>query len=85
MFAWHDKEYVGAAHGLAGILSLLLQSRQFLTRQELEQLVRPSIDFVAGLAFPSGNFPSSLTNNTDRSGELSRENSDNNSRMIPPG
>lgn len=25
MYSWHDKEYVGGAHGLAGILYLLLQ------------------------------------------------------------
>lgn len=25
MYSWHDKEYIGAAHGLAGILYLLLQ------------------------------------------------------------
>ena len=25
MFTWHDKHYLGAAHGLAGILTLLLQ------------------------------------------------------------
>jgi hypothetical protein len=24
MFAWHDSEYIGAAHGLAGILYTLL-------------------------------------------------------------
>jgi hypothetical protein len=25
MYSWHDKEYIGGAHGLAGILYLLLQ------------------------------------------------------------
>ena len=27
MYAWHGKHYLGAAHGLAGILTLLLQVR----------------------------------------------------------
>lgn len=27
MYTWHDKHYLGAAHGLAGILTLLLQVR----------------------------------------------------------
>lgn len=27
MYAWHETEYIGAAHGLAGILYLLLQVR----------------------------------------------------------
>lgn len=25
MFAWHDKEYIGAAHGIAGILYTMLR------------------------------------------------------------
>lgn len=25
MYTWHDKHYLGAAHGLTGILTLLLQ------------------------------------------------------------
>ena len=25
MFTWHDKHYLGAAHGLCGILALLMQ------------------------------------------------------------
>ena len=25
IFAWHEKEYLGAAHGIAGILAMLLK------------------------------------------------------------
>lgn len=25
LFEWHDKKYIGAAHGMAGILALLMQ------------------------------------------------------------
>ena len=35
MYAWRDKVYVGAAYGLAGILSTLLQAMQCLTPSEL--------------------------------------------------
>lgn len=30
MYAWHDTEYLGGAHGLGGILYLLLQVQIFL-------------------------------------------------------
>ena len=30
MYEWHDKQYLGAAHGLAGILVMLLQAKQFI-------------------------------------------------------
>ena len=25
MYSWHDKQYIGAAHGLAGIMTILMQ------------------------------------------------------------
>jgi len=66
MWAWHDKIYYGAAHGLAGILSLLLQAREHLTPSELEEQVRPTVDYLVATAFPGGNFPSSKGNDKDR-------------------
>ena len=38
MFAWHEKIYIGAAHGLSGILAILLQSRDCITPAELNEL-----------------------------------------------
>ena len=35
-------------------------------QEYLHSLVKPSVDYVLQLAFPSGNFPSSLGNNSDR-------------------
>ena len=64
MYAWHDKVYIGAAHGLAGILSLLLQARECLTPAELKELVKPSVDYLLNLQMESGNFPSSKGNKT---------------------
>lgn len=60
MYTWHEKHYLGAAHGLAGILTLLLQAVTFISTDELKQLVRPTIDYLASLQLASGNFPSSL-------------------------
>jgi len=66
MYEWHDKAYLGAAHGLSGIMYMLLQVREHLTEDELNNLLKPSIDFLLSLQFSSGNFPSSLGNETDR-------------------
>ena len=59
MFSWHDKVYIGAAHGLAGILTMLLQARHYVTPAEMAELIRPSVDYVLNMQMESGNFPSS--------------------------
>lgn len=66
MYQWHDSFYLGAAHGLAGIFYMLLQVRSVLTEAELTRLVKPSIDWLAGLQYPSGNYPSSIGSSTDK-------------------
>ncbi|KDR23212.1 lanC-like protein 2 [Zootermopsis nevadensis] len=66
MYMWHGKYYLGAAHGISGILYMLLQAKDYMSESDLNNLVRPTIDYLQGLCFPSGNFPSSLGNNTDR-------------------
>ncbi|KAG7189671.1 hypothetical protein KM043_017343 [Ampulex compressa] len=66
MYSWHNKEYVGAAHGLAGILYVLLQAREYLTKAQLEQDVLSAVRNLQKLRFPSGNFISSIGSQTDR-------------------
>ncbi|XP_071803530.1 lanC-like protein 2 [Asterias amurensis] len=66
MYAWHDKKYIGAAHGLSGILCLLMQVTLPVAQEYLHSHVKPSVDYVLELAFPTGNYPSSLGNNSDR-------------------
>ncbi|MPC34807.1 LanC-like protein 2 [Portunus trituberculatus] len=66
MYQWHEKDYLGAAHGTAGILFMLMQAKEHLISEELEELVRPTVDGLATLVFSSGNFPSSLGNVRDR-------------------
>ncbi|XP_014482448.1 PREDICTED: lanC-like protein 1 isoform X2 [Dinoponera quadriceps] len=66
MYSWHETEYLGAAHGLAGILYLLLQARQYLTQVQMDSYVKPSLYFLQRLQFPSGNFPSSMESHSDK-------------------
>ncbi|XP_067211178.1 lanC-like protein 2 isoform X2 [Linepithema humile] len=66
MYSWHDKEYIGGAHGLAGILYLLLQARQYLTQVQIDSYIKPSLHYLQKLQFPSGNFPSSMGNSSDK-------------------
>ncbi|XP_047205720.1 lanC-like protein 2 [Girardinichthys multiradiatus] len=66
LYEWHKKQYIGAAHGLAGIYYMLMQPGARVHPTMLAELVRPSIDYVRHKRFRSGNFPSSLSNESDR-------------------
>jgi lantibiotic modifying enzyme len=56
MYTWHGKHYLGAAHGLAGIATVLLQ----VTSDTPPDPLTPTVKYLTDLQFPSGNFPSSL-------------------------
>ena len=43
-----------------------VQAKDYMANSELNNLVRPTIDYLQGIHFPSGNFPSSLGNNSDK-------------------
>ncbi|XP_041977181.1 lanC-like protein 2 isoform X2 [Aricia agestis] len=60
MWQWHDKIYLGAAHGYAGILYMLLQARAYIDSHDMDQLIRPTIDWLTTQRFEGGNFSSSL-------------------------
>nr|KAG5705127.1 hypothetical protein BaRGS_030844 [Batillaria attramentaria] len=60
MYEWHEKKYLGGAHGLAGIYYTLLLVKDSEVWPEIEKLVRPCIDYMLTLQFASGNFPSSI-------------------------
>ncbi|KAL1006341.1 hypothetical protein UPYG_G00071080 [Umbra pygmaea] len=66
LYEWHKKQYVGAAHGMAGIYYMLMQPSAKVNPEVLSELVRPSVDYVRHKKFRSGNYPSSLSNETDR-------------------
>uniref|UniRef100_A0A2A4JWT8 LanC-like protein 2 n=1 Tax=Heliothis virescens TaxID=7102 RepID=A0A2A4JWT8_HELVI len=60
LWNWHEKVYFGAAHGMAGILYMLLQARLFINIVEIRSYVKPAIDWLLNQRYPSGNFPSSM-------------------------
>ncbi|CAL1300919.1 unnamed protein product [Larinioides sclopetarius] len=58
MYAYYGTEYLGAAHGLSGILQMLLCFPSFLQkRPDAEPLIKDSVDWLLSLQTPSGNFP----------------------------
>ncbi|KAG8188176.1 hypothetical protein JTE90_019455 [Oedothorax gibbosus] len=65
-YEWHNKAYVGAGHGFAGIMYMLLEAKEYMSADQLNSLVRPTVDFVLRQHQKSGNFPSSLGNPRDR-------------------
>lgn len=55
MFEWHDSKYLGAAHGISGIIYLLLQAREYLSEEELNGLIKPTIAFISTLRLANTN------------------------------
>ncbi|CAH2259252.1 jg10018 [Pararge aegeria aegeria] len=60
LWQWHDKIYLGAAHGMAGILYMLLQARAYIHVDDVRSFLKPAVDWLLSQQFPSGNYPSSL-------------------------
>ncbi|KAM7495474.1 hypothetical protein LguiB_030083 [Lonicera macranthoides] len=63
MYEWHGKMYWGAAHGIAGIMHVLMDME--LKPDELED-VRGTLRYMIKNRFPSGNYPSSEGSESDR-------------------
>lgn len=63
MYEWHGKKYWGAAHGLAGIMHVLLDME--LKPDEMED-VKGTVNYMIRNRFPSGNYPSSEGSESDR-------------------
>ncbi|KAI1368058.1 hypothetical protein F5Y08DRAFT_21734 [Xylaria arbuscula] len=60
-WTWHDKQYLGAAHGSISIITQVVLSMPSIAHQ-LQPLLLELLDSQ----FPSGNFPSSLPAGSDR-------------------
>ncbi|KAL6975818.1 LanC-like protein gcl2, variant 2 [Sarracenia purpurea var. burkii] len=56
MFEWYGENYWGAAHGLAGIMHVLMHVK--LSPSEAEE-VKHTLKYMIKYRFPSGNYPSS--------------------------
>ncbi|KAK8312839.1 hypothetical protein V6Z11_D01G069200 [Gossypium hirsutum] len=63
MYEWHGKKYWGAAHGLAGIIHVLMDTE--LKPNEAEY-VKGTHRYIIKNRFPSGNYPSSEGSESDR-------------------
>lgn len=63
MYEWHGKKYWGAAHGLAGIMHVLMHTDLMVDEQDD---VKNTLRYMIKNRFPSGNYPSSEGNESDR-------------------
>ena len=63
MYEWHGKKYWGAAHGLAGIMHVLMDME--LKPDEVED-VKNTLRYMIKNRFLSGNYPSSEESESDR-------------------
>ncbi|CAI9088548.1 OLC1v1022898C1 [Oldenlandia corymbosa var. corymbosa] len=63
MYEWHGKKYWGAAHGLAGIMHVLMDMD--LQPDEIQD-VKGTLHYMIKNRFPSGNYPSSEGSERDR-------------------
>lgn len=63
MYEWHGKKYWGAAHGLAGIMHVLMDME--LKPGELED-VKGTLHYMIKNRYPSGNYPPSEGSESDR-------------------
>ncbi|KAJ6475769.1 hypothetical protein C8R47DRAFT_1142393 [Mycena vitilis] len=57
MWTWHGTRYLGAAHGVAGILHVLLLCPAQITRPYMESILL-TVDWLIGCQDPQGNWPS---------------------------
>jgi len=61
MYSYYDTEYIGAAHGIVGILQSLLSIPDFLVKNsKFQSEIKTSIDFILSLQTSDGNFPCAM-------------------------
>uniref|UniRef100_A0A0E0M998 Uncharacterized protein n=1 Tax=Oryza punctata TaxID=4537 RepID=A0A0E0M998_ORYPU len=63
MYEWHGKKYWGAAHGLAGIMHVLMHTELKLDEKDD---VKNTLLYMIRNRYPSGNYPSSEGSESDR-------------------
>ena len=63
----YKNKYYGAAHGLVGILFVLLQAgEKYFIEDAMKNNVKGSIDYLRSKLYPSGNVPQSHSSNSDK-------------------
>ncbi|KAI0984974.1 hypothetical protein GJ496_007407 [Pomphorhynchus laevis] len=67
-FKWHDKMYFGAAHGLSGILLMLIKATECVQelKPHINSYILPAVKSLIDHTFDTGNLKSSEGNETDR-------------------
>lgn len=65
-YEWHNKNYFGAAHGVAGILHALLCANEMLSEDERNIIIPNTLKWLSEQKYSSGNFISSENSNKDR-------------------
>ena len=68
-YEWHEKEYIGAAHGYVGILYMLLQAAHLcpgVLDETNKTIILGCLDGLLEQRFPSGNMRSSMGSQSDR-------------------
>lgn len=63
MYEWHGKKYWGAAHGLAGIMHVLMHTELKLDEKDD---VKNTLLYMIRNRYPTGNYPSSEGSESDR-------------------
>ncbi|KAL9251564.1 LanC-like protein [Drosera capensis] len=63
MYEWHGKKYWGAAHGLVGIMHVLMDMD---LKPDEQEDVKNTLKYMIQNRFPSRNYPSSEGSETDR-------------------
>lgn len=68
MWTWHDKPYLGAAHGVSGILLTLLEvhERVMPLSQTYLEKIHATVEYLHSLQMPSGNYPTQPLKQEDR-------------------
>ncbi|KAL8585895.1 hypothetical protein ACOMHN_019310 [Nucella lapillus] len=65
LYHWYEQCYLGAAHGMAGIFYTLLLIKDTHVSPQIQQMVRPCLDYLLKFQQPSGNFPAVLAEPKD--------------------
>lgn len=63
MYEWHGKKYWGAAHGLTGIMHVLMDMD---LNPEDRKCIKATLNYMIQHRFESGNYPSSQGSESDR-------------------
>ncbi|XP_056390380.1 glutathione S-transferase LANCL1 [Hyla sarda] len=65
MYEYYGEYYVGPAHGFTGIYYYLMLPECHVSSEKLQTLVRPSVEYVRQIKYPSGNYPACIGDNRD--------------------